>query len=740
MGKTLVIAEKPSVGRDYAKVLGCQGKGDGCLIGDRYVVTWAVGHLVELSAPEAYDEKYKSWNLNDLPIMPERFRHEVIAGSKKQFELVRSWMNSDQIDSIICGTDSGREGELIFRYIYLMAKCKKPFSRLWVSSMTEEAISEGFRNIRPGSDYDRLYDSARCRSEADWLVGMNGTRAYTKRFGGRGVVLSVGRVQTPTLAMIVNRQQEIDAFVPKDYFELRLTHQKEGQSFFSRYFVTDEEGKNRITRIDEIGTAEQLKQRALAALTARVSSVTKTPKKTLPPFLYDLTELQRDGNRKYGLSANQVLEIAQSLYEKHKLLTYPRTDTRFLSEDMKAVIPSTLKAISVPELEKWISGIPTPLAFSKRIIDNSKITGHHAIIPTAKRPNLDSLSDAERKIYLLVCKRLIEVFYPSYEYEVTEVVLEADSLSFFTRGKVVKKPGFMALSDKAEKKEGPADEEDEGDEALPPLKKGETVSIIDGEILKKQTQPPKPFTEATLLTAMEFAGKYIEDEATREKLMEEMGKLSLGTPATRASIIERLLKVGYISRKGKSLLPTDKGKELIRIVPDQLKSPEMTGKWERALEKIYQGGMDPVRFMDSIRRYVVYIVNDARSAPADRARFAAAPAAAGSGKTAAPAKEGSASRTPRVSLGRCPLCGKGEVYRNSKAYYCSCFRDGCTLTVWLDCLERYGIPLTDELMKKLLEKRSERVQMTLPQTHEKGEATLFFTEKGKLEIKDFQQK
>ncbi len=744
MSKTLVIAEKPSVGRDYAKVLGCRGQGDGCLIGDRYVVTWAVGHLVELSDPEAYGDNYKTWRLEDLPIMPERFRHKVIQSSKKQFDIVKSWMNSDEISDIICGTDSGREGELIFRYIYYQAGCKKPFSRLWVSSMTEEAITEGFRAIKPGADYDRLYQSARCRSEADWLVGMNGTRAYTKRFGGRGVVLSVGRVQTPTLAMIVNRQQEIDAFVPKDYFEVVVTDEKEGASFSSRYFALDADGKTKLTRVDEPGRAEAILENALAAGQAKVTSVTKTPKKTLPPYLYDLTELQRDGNRKYGYSANKVLDIAQALYEKHKILTYPRTDSRFLPEDVKATVPSILKAISVPEFQSWIDGLPATLPFSKRIIDNSKITDHHALIPTPKRPNLGSLTEEERRIYTLVVKRFLEVFYPPYEYEVTEAVLScagpAEEDSFLARGRVVKALGFMALSDKGPAEKSGSDEDDEeGSDALPPLKKGDVCAVTGGEVRKKQTQPPKPFTEATLLTAMEYAGKYIEDETTREQLMEQLDKLSLGTPATRAAVIERLLKVGYISRKGKTLLPTDKGRELIRIVPEQLKSPEMTGKWERALEHIYQGSMDPSRFMDSIRRYVVYIVNDAKQAPPDRARFAVPPSDKAEGSSAGKRDGGAAeaARPPRADLGVCPLCGQGRVSKNRKAYYCSRFREGCNLTVWFDSMDRYGLPLTDEMIREVLKKKEKKVTVTLPTTHEQGSATLYFTAEGKLEFKDF---
>ena len=720
MGKTLVIAEKPSVGRDYAKVLGCTGRGDGCLIGDRYVVTWAVGHLVELSPPERYDSRYKRWNYRDLPIMPERIRHEVIASSKKQYEIVKSWMNSDQITHIICGTDSGREGELIFRYIYYMAGCRKPFSRLWVSSMTEEAITQGFQSLRDGAEYDKLYQSARCRSEADWLVGINGSRAYTLRYD---VLLSIGRVQTPTLALIVNRQQEIDHFVPKEYFEVRLQNQAAGAeaTFGSVWFQTEEDGKSRTTRIDEAEKAEAIRARAEAAGEGVVTEITRSKKKTPPPLLYDLTELQRDGNRKYGYSADKVLNIAQALYEKHKLITYPRTDSRYLSEDMKTVIPGVLKAIRIPELESFLDAMP-PLQFTKRIIDNKKITDHHAIIPTSKRPDLARLSEEERRIYLLVAKRLIEVFYPPYEYEVTEAVVTVEKETFLARGRVVLQPGYTVISGKAEPAKG--EDGEETPEALPRLKKGEKVKITGGEVLRKQTPPPKPYTEATLLTAMEYAGKYIEDEALREK----MGKLSLGTPATRAAVIERLLHVGYITRKGKTLTPTEKGRELIRIVPPQLKSPEMTGRWERALERIYQGSMDPQRFMESIRRYVYFIVGEAGKTQETEGRFAKE-------RPAARAKEGK----PVKGLGVCPLCHKGQVLKNKKSYYCSDWRGGCRFTVWLDTLERYGVQLTDEIMRALLEKGELDAPITLPQTREKGTAKLYFTEQGRLEIKGFRQ-
>ena len=710
MGKVLVIAEKPSVARDYAKVLGCKEKGEGCLIGESYVVTWAVGHLIELCEPEAYDPRYKRWNYQDLPIIPQSIQLQVIRGANKQFTIVKKWMNSKEIDRIICGTDSGREGELIFRYIYQVAKCKKPFDRLWVSSMTEEAITKGFATLKDGHAYDNLYESARCRSEADWLVGINGSRAYTLQYD---VLLSIGRVQTPTLAMIVKRQKEIDEFVPKDYYEVRLDHEK-GKKFSSLWYQPGADGKGRDTHIDEAGRAQQILDTAITAGNAIVQDIIKNKKKQQPPLLYDLTELQRDGNRKYGYSASKVLSIAQNLYEKHKLLTYPRTDSRYLSEDMKDTVRSTLHAINIPEFHSALMGIGQ-LNFTKRIIDNSKITDHHAIIPTPKRPDLSKLSEEEARIYRLVAWRLIEAFYPAYEYEMTEVTLEAGGEHFLAKGKIVTQIGFMAL--RQEKEKG------ESEEQLPELTKGEALPILGGKVEKKQTQPPKPFTEATLLTAMEYAGKYIEEET----LKEQMDKLSLGTPATRASIIERLLKVRYIQRKGKALIPTEKGKDLIGILPEQLKSPEMTGKWEKALDKIYQGDMQPQRFMQSIYRYVQFIVGaaaDDKQVHFEKEEYKK------KGRRAAKKEASSA-------LGSCPICGNGQIYKNSKSYYCSGWRKGCKFTVWLDSLDRYGVHLSDEHMTHLLKGEVLTEAMTKPQTGEKGTGDLYLSPEGKLEIKNF---
>ncbi len=775
--KILVIAEKPSVARDYARVLKCSGRGDGCLIGDDYIVSWAVGHLIELCEPDKYDDRYKRWNYADLPIIPPEMKLQVIRGNGKQFQILKKLMNSKETSRIICGTDSGREGELIFRYIYQVAGCKKPFDRLWVSSMTDEAIRKGFHDLKDGREYDSLFDSAKCRSEADWLVGINGSRAFTVKYDA---LLSIGRVQTPTLSIIVNRQKEIDSFVPENYYEVKLNHPSglhspEDSAFLSGWFTwkdketdhketdgsetdqatletdkvsTSSKEKQKETRLEKEEDAKRIAEGAEKIGKATVESVTKTPGKQLPPLLYDLTELQRDANRRYGFSANKTLNIAQSLYEKYKLLTYPRTDSRHLPDDMKETVRKTLHAINVPEFHDALMGIKE-LRFSKRIIDNSKITDHHAIIPTPKTPDLSKLPSDEAAIYKMVCQRLMEVFYPAYEYESTEAILRVEDASmgynelFSARGRVITELGFMALRKKdtqdavtktgktKRSKKSSKDEEEETN--LPELKVGEIVPIEKAAIQSKKTQPPKPFTEATLLTAMEYAGKYIEDE----DLKEEMDKLSLGTPATRASIIERLIAVKYIHRQGKALLPTEKGKQLIAIVPQELKSPEMTGKWERSLEKIYQGSMDPERFMGSIERYVRYIVGSAGTVnetvkfqrEEKKKRNARSQGSEGSGRAS--------------ELGICPVCHNGNVLRNSKAYYCTNWKQGCKFTVWIDSLDRYGAHLDDGLMKQLLTpgdtKPAVEMPLTLPQTMEKGTGKVYLTEAGKVEIKDFKR-
>ncbi|MBQ5589004.1 MAG: DNA topoisomerase 3, partial [Anaerotignum sp.] len=531
MGKILVIAEKPSVARDIAKVLKANQKGDGCLIGENHVVSWAVGHLVTLAEPEDYDEKYKKWNFSTLPILPEEMKLKAIQQTRSQLKVLHKWMNSAEIDSLICATDSGREGELIFRYIYEITKCKKPFERLWISSMTEEAIKEGFATLKDGREYDLLYTSAKCRSEADWLVGMNATRAYTLRYDA---LLSIGRVQTPTLALIVNKQKEIDAFVAEDYFEV--------QADFGGYtgmWIDQEEH----TRIEKEETAKAIVQK-VSGKQAVITKVEKEEKKTPPPLLYDLTELQRDCNKKFGFSAKKTLDIAQSLYEKRKMITYPRTDSRYLSDDMKGKVHNTLRRLNeVVEYQPYTQPLSGNISFTKRIIDNSKVTDHHAIIPTDGKLRVDSLTEEEKKVFSLVAARFLAVFYPYYRYETTKVYAMAEQEQFLSKGTVVLEEGWQAV----EKALVPATatkkkKKDEEEQKLPALTEGEQRKIEKAAVQKKKTKPPTPYTESSLLSAMENAGRFVEDEALKEQMKDS----GLGTPATRAAIIERLLTVGYI--------------------------------------------------------------------------------------------------------------------------------------------------------------------------------------------------
>ena len=615
MGKVLVVAEKPSVGRDIARVLGCRQKGDGCLIGDRYIVSWAVGHLVSLCDPEDYAPELKKWRFDTLPIIPQQMRLKQIYATRDQLKVLRQLMGSSEVESLVCATDSGREGELIFRYIYQLCGCRKPFRRLWVSSMTDAAIKEGFARLAPGEQYDRLFYSARCRSEADWLVGINASRAYTLKYN---TLLPIGRVQTPTLAIIVQRAQEIAAFVPEEYFELKAD--------FGAYWGLWQAKDGKTTRIAAESAAKELAGR-VQGQPARVLSVQREEKSQPPPLLYDLTELQRDCNRRFGFSAQKTLDIAQSLYETRKLITYPRTDSRYLSDDLLPLLPDRIKNLA--RLEDFAEAArpllpPHSINPGKRVIDNGKITDHHAIIPTDGALRLNGLTADEYKVFRLIALRFLAVFYPPYVYASTRVLTEAVGEHFVSRGQEVLRPGWTELyrdmqddSDddaadagatkpkkgKADKK---ADKKDKEDQKLPNLAEGDAAEVHNTEVRRKKTQPPKPYTEAALLSAMENAGRFVEDEALKEQLKES----GLGTPATRAAIIERLLQVGYIRRKGKALMPTEKGEKLIDVVPPEMKSPETTGKWERGLSAIAAGRMSSEVFMGSIQRYVQFLVRD----------------------------------------------------------------------------------------------------------------------------------
>ena len=594
MGKTLIIAEKPSVGRDIAKVLKCKSKGDGYLYSDEYIISWAVGHLVSLADPQDYDPSLKKWSLGSLPIIPASFQLKPIQSSKKQLDVLKKLMASKEVDSLICATDSGREGELIFRYIYDYAKCRKPFRRLWISSMTDKAITEGFDKLKPGSEYDNLYRSAKCRSEADWLVGINASRAYTLR---HNVLYSIGRVQTPTLAIIVARQKEIDAFVPKDYWEIFVD--------FDIYKAIWVDKDKKESKIFEKEKAQAIIDK-IKGKNGRVDSIEKEDKKQLPWLLYDLTELQRDCNRKFGYTAKKTLSIAQDLYEKRKLITYPRTDSRYLTDDMKPKIRAVLQRLDFGEYKDYAQRLldMEALPFSKRIFDNGKVSDHHAIIPTESKVNINALSQDELNVYGLIARRFISVFYPPYLYSVTRIITIIEEENFLTKGTTVNQLGFMELYKNDKDKE-----EGEEDAVLPELETGQEYPLSKSQLKQKKTQPPKTYTEATLLSAMENAGRFVEDETLKEQMKDS----GLGTPATRAAIIERLLQVGYLERKGRTLIPTEKGIRLISIVPEQVKSPETTGKWEKGLSSIAKGKMDAGRFMGSIVRYVNFLVESSRA-------------------------------------------------------------------------------------------------------------------------------
>lgn len=700
MGKILVIAEKPSVARDIAKVLNCAQKGEGVIYGEKYMVSWAVGHLVTLCEPEDYDKSLKRWSMDTLPIMPEKMKLKAIRGSKKQLDILKKLMNDKETDSIICATDSGREGELIFRYIYDYNKCRKPFKRLWISSMTDAAIKEGFDNLKDGSDYDLLYASAKCRSEADWLVGINATRAFTVKYDA---LLSIGRVQTPTLAMIVKRQAEIDNFVPEKYYEVTAD--------YGDFKGTWTDSKN-STVIKQLSDAQEIASK-VDGKDGTVKEVKKTAKQTLPPQLYDLTELQRDCNKMYGFSAQKTLDIAQSLYEKRKMITYPRTDSRYLSDDMIPKIKVIMRRLvnaeifagyaqNVIDMEK--------LSINKRIVDNKKVTDHHAIIPADNSFRKDSLTPEEKKVFGLVALRFIAVFGDPYKYTSTKITVVCEDEKFITKGTTVTDEGWKRLYREVYKNSR------EKENILPDVKENDTVHIEKADVEEKETKPPVQYNEATLLTAMENAGKNTDDEELKEKLKE----YGLGTPATRAAIIERLIQVGYIHRKGKNLVPDEKGRQLISIVPDEMKSPVTTGKWEKGLGSISKGDMQTEKFMASINRYVAYLVQYARGASPDI-------------KIEDKRKKKSSSKSK--TFGKCPLCG-GDVLENSKAFYCGGWKNGCKFTLWKDCLDRYGVSLDGKLVKELLKNgKIPGLPVVKAQTGEKCTAELIYNkEKGILEL------
>lgn len=679
----LVVAEKPSVGRDIARVLGCEGKGEGCIRGKNYIVTWALGHLVSLCEPDQLDPAYKRWRMEQLPMLPQRLPTRVLPKTQAQYAVVKALMLDQGVEKIICATDSGREGELIFRFIYHQAGCKKPVDRLWISSMTDAAIREGFARLKPDGAYDALYVSARCRAEADWLVGMNATRAFSLKYGA---LLSLGRVQTPTLNLIAQRDKEIREFVPQEYYEIRAD--------FGDYQGLWLDPEKKEPRCMDGELAQKICAQ-VRGQTGRVAQLRQEKKRTPPPQLFDLTALQREANRLMGLSAAQTLDIAQALYERHKLITYPRTDSRYLPGDMAPKVRQTLEHMPAP-YAAWAKPLLPKPPMPGRVYNDGKVSDHHAIVPTGQFAAMGRLSQGEAQVMDMICRRLLAALYPDYEYLSTQVITQVGPHSFRTQGQTPLAEGWRALyrEEKAQGK-GAKGEKEEAQAKLPALQEGDTRKVEKVGKKRCKTKPPAPHTDASLLGLMEHAGRMIEDEALRESMKES----GLGTPATRAAILERLIQVGYVVRKGKTLTATDKGLKLVQVAPQELASPETTGKWERSLSRMAREE-DPEKlrersgqFMGSIRRFSAFLVEAAKAADA-QVRFAA--------EEPRPKKGGA----PKVSaLGRpCPLCGQGEVTANQKAFGCSRWREGCRFTIWRDALTRQGGPsLTVNHMKKLLD-------------------------------------
>lgn len=686
MGKTLVVAEKPSVGRDIARVLKCRDRGEGYLAGEQYVISWAIGHLVSLCEPDEIDDKYKKWRMEDLPILPSTIPLKVLPKTRKQFTVLKKWMGDKEIDSIICATDAGREGELIFRFIYEKAQCKKPVERLWISSMTDEAILQGFASLAAGTSYDKLYSSALCRAKADWMVGMNASRAYTLQYGN---LLSIGRVQTPTLAILVRRQQEINAFVPEKYFTVTA-------DFGDYQGLWFKEGEKNDTRIQSAETA-----RAIASeVKGKEGTVVKwesVPKQELPPQLYDLTSLQRDANRMLGFTAKKTLQVAQSLYETHKAITYPRTDSRYLPDDM---LPSVYKAMQqLPSAyQPHLAGAMPDgkLKYTKRIFDKTKVSDHHAILPTTKKTDIEKLPPDEKRLFDLVAKRLLAAFHPVHTYDALQIVTAVGEHNFRTTGRAVTQMGWKAVyarKDEGETATKRKKKETAEEKPLPPFAMGDRRLVADALAKEESTKAPPLYTDGSLLSAMEHAGREIEDDALRE----QMKGSGLGTPATRAAIIERLLTVGYASRSGKAIAPTEKGMALIGVVPNEIASPETTGKWELGLHHIAEGRQDPVAFMDSIARFSSFLVDKAKEAPPAENPFPKEERKPGRDKK-------TSSKVKPIEGLQCPLCKTGKVTENTKAFSCSRWKEGCHFTLWKDGLKKGGGPqLTERLIKLLLE-------------------------------------
>ena len=623
--KSLVIAEKPSVARDIARVLKCNKNITGAIEGNQYIVTWALGHLVTLADPEEYDKKFKEWNMEVLPMMPKKMELVVIKKTSKQYQAVKTQLFRKDVGEIIIATDAGREGELVARWILEKANCHKPIKRLWISSVTDKAIKEGFAKLVDGRKYNDLYAAAVSRAEADWLVGINATRALTCKYNAQ---LSCGRVQTPTLAMIAKREEEIRAFKPEEYYGISLqagavkwTWQDQKSGSYRTF------SKDRIEKIEQLLKNEEI----------LVERVDKSAKKSYAPGLYDLTELQRDANKRFGFSAKETLNIMQRLYESHKVLTYPRTDSKYIGTDVVDTLKDRLKACAVGPYKKLAGSlIMKPIKVNKSFVDDKKVSDHHAIIPTEQYVQLDHMTNEERKIYDLVVRRFLSVLYPPFEYEQTTLRGSAAGETFVAKGKIVKEAGWKTVYEYEEEE----NEEGLSEQALPDMKSGDRLPIRQIHVTTGKTKPPAHFTEATLLSAMENPVKYTESKDKQAvKTLGETG--GLGTVATRADIIDKLFHSFLMELRGKEIYITSKGKQLLELVPEDLKKPELTADWEMKLSGIAKGKLKQEKFIQEIKGYTVELIDEIKT---------------GEGKF----------RHENVTNKKCPVCGKPMLSVNGK--------------------------------------------------------------------------
>lgn len=645
----LVLAEKPSVAQSIAKVLGANKREDGYLEGNGYIVSWCVGHLVELAQPEAYDAKYSKWAYADLPIFPSDWRYEVSAGTKKQFGVLKKLMARDDVASLVCATDAGREGELIFRLVYHKAGCRKPFERLWISSMEDSAIREGFENLRSGTEYDALYEAALCRERADWIVGINATRLFSTLYGQ---TLNVGRVMTPTLAMAVMRESAIAAFHPESFYTVQLS--------MGDFTAASERFKNK----PEADTISKVCSGSVAVVT----KAERKEKSEKPPALYDLTSLQRDANRVLGFTAQQTLDYTQNLYEK-KLVTYPRTDSRYLTGDMAHNLPDLVNMAFHTFPSPGVDNVPV---HAEQVVDNKKVTDHHAIIPTRElqKCNLNELPKGELAILQLISARLFMAVGDPHRYAETVIELDCGGTAFSAKGKTILHDGWKALARKSS-----STKSDEKEQALPSVSVGDEIAVTSTEIKEGKTSPPKHYTEDTLLQSMETAGA--------DEMPDEVERKGLGTPATRAGIIEKLVRIGFLERKGdkktKHLIPTHKGTALVTVMPEQIQSPSMTADWEEKLLLIEKGEHASEDFMDEIKDVIAGLVQNYEVIRDSEVLMS---------------KESNA-------VGKCPVCGSA-VEEKAKAFFCS--NRSCKFALWKNnrYFESIGKRMTSATAQKLL--------------------------------------